>query len=94
MAEPSKGKEKQIHMVQLLPLESSKRYRKVEVSHMDVEYDCSLTPSMWQPTFGPHELVRMHGYIKGHKVHIMVDDGASHNFLNYKLVKKLKLLQS
>ena len=81
-------------MVQLLPLESSSRYSQVQVSHTDVVYECSITPSMWQPTFGPHELVRMHGSILGHKVRILIDDGASHNFLNYTLVKKLKLCQS
>ena len=48
---------------------------------------------MWQQIFGPHELVRMHGAIKGHKVRVLINDGASHNFLNYKLVKNLKLLQ-
>ena len=46
---------------------------------------------MWQPTFGPNELFRMYGTINGHKVCILVDDGATHNFLNYKLVKKMKL---
>ena len=61
---------------------------------MDVDHNCSITPSMWQQLFGPHELVRMHETIKRHKVLILIDDGASHNFLNYKLVKKLKLLQT
>ena len=88
------GKEKAVHMVQLLPLESSTKYASVQVSHTEAVHDCCLTTSMWQPTFGPHELVRMHGSIKGHKVRILVDDGASHNFLNYKLVKKLRLPQS
>ena len=59
-----------------------------DVSHMDVDHNCSITPSMWQQTFGPHELVRMHGAIKGHKVLILKDDGASHNFLNYKFSVK------
>ncbi|MCO5565066.1 hypothetical protein L7F22_018737 [Adiantum nelumboides] len=49
---------------------------------------------MWQQPFGLHDLVRMHGDIKGHRVHLLIDDGASHNFLNYKLVKKLKLPES
>ena len=61
---------------------------------MDVKHECQLTPSMWQPLFGPHELVRMHGSIQGHRVRILIDDGALHNFLNYKLVKKLKLQQT
>lgn len=38
--------------------------------------------------------MRMHGNIKGQKVRIMVDDCATHNFLNYSLVKKLKLPES
>ena len=66
----------------------------MQVSYTNAVHDCALTPSMWQETFGPHELVRMHGTIKGHRVRILIDDGASHNFLNYKLVKKLKLPQS
>ena len=49
---------------------------------------------MWQETFGLHDLVCMHGTILGHKVRILVDDGATHNFLNYKLVKRLKLPQT
>ena len=61
---------------------------------MNLDYNCFITPSMWHQTFGPHELVRMQGTIKGHKVHILIDDGASHNFLNYTLVKELKLLQT
>lgn len=32
--------------------------------------------------------------IHGHEVRILADDGASHNFINYKLVKKLKLPES
>ena len=46
---------------------------------------------MWQETFGPHDLVHLHGSIYGHRVCILIDDGAMHNFLNYTLVKKLKL---
>ena len=36
----------------------------------------------------------MHGTVKSHRVRILINDGASHKFLNYKLVKKLKLPQS
>ena len=36
----------------------------------------------------------MHGTILGHKARILVDNGATHNFLNYKLVKRLKLQQN
>ena len=61
---------------------------------MDVTHECHSTSSMWQPTFGPHNLVCMHGSLNGHKVHMLIDNGALHNFLNYKLVKKLKLQQT
>ena len=61
---------------------------------MDMKHECHLTSSMWQNTFGPHDLVRMHGSNNGHTVCILIDNGASHNFLNYKLVKKLKLQQT
>ena len=57
-------------------------------------HECCLTASMWQETFGPHDLVRMHGSIYGHRVRILIDNGATHNFLNYKLVKKLKLAET
>ena len=50
-----------------------------------------FSASMWEPTFGPHELDRMHGTINKQRVCILVDDGATHNFLNYKFIKKLKL---
>ena len=48
---------------------------------------------MWLPHFGPHDLVHMHGTINGCKFWDMVDDGATHKFLNYDLVKKLQLPQ-
>ena len=53
-----------------------------------------VTAAMWQPAVGPHELFCMHGFINGHRIRILVDIGATHNFLNYKLVKKLHLPQS
>ena len=43
---------------------------------------------------GPHNLVRLYGQIGGRRVSIMIDDKATHNFLNYTLVKRLKLPQS
>ena len=87
------SKDKKVHTMQVLPLELSSQYSQVEVSHMDVMHESHLTSYTWQPKFGPHDLVRMHGVINGHKVHIIIDDGALHNFLNYKLLKKLKLHQ-
>ena len=49
---------------------------------------------MWQPTVGPHDMVRMYGTIGGRRVTVFVDDGASHIFLNYSLVKKLGLTET
>ena len=88
-AEPQK--DKQMHKLQVLSLDLSLWFPQVQVSHMDVRHECHLTSSMWQPTFGPHDLVHMHGKINDHKACILIDDGALHNFLNYKVVKKLKL---
>ena len=81
-------------MVQKLPLDASSKYSEVEVSHTAKLHECCLTASMWQEMFGPHDLVRMHGSIYSHRVRILIDDGATHNFLNYKLVKKLKLAET
>ena len=92
--ERGKGKEKALHMVQVLPLEDSPKYSAVQVSHSELLHECCVTAAMWQPTMGPHELFRMHGTIEGQRVRILVDDGATHNFLNYKLVKKLHLAQT
>ena len=39
-------------------------------------------------------MFRMHGTINGQRIRLLVDDGATHNFLNYKLVKKLQLAQT
>ena len=79
-AEPSKYK--QVHTMQVFPLELSSQYSQVEVSHMDLIHECHLESSMWQTTFGLHDLVRMHWSINSHKVRMLIDDGALHNFLN------------
>ena len=92
-ADKNKGKEKALHTVQLLPLEACSKYVAVEISHQAIEHDCCLTVSPWQPTLGPHELFRFHGTINGRRVRVLVDDGSTHNFLNYTLVKKLRLPQ-
>ena len=89
----SKGKEKAMHMVQCLTHIDSPKYLAVEVLHDEEQHECCVSALMWQPTFGPHELHRMHGTINGQRVCILVDDGATHNFLNYKLIKKLKLTE-
>lgn len=86
-----KGKEKATQMVQKLPLDASPKYSAKEVLYTAEMHECCLTASMWQETFGLHDLVCMHGFNYGHRVRIIVDDGATHNFLNYKIVKKLKL---
>ena len=52
----NKGKEKAVHTVQLLPLETSTKYLVVQVSHQTEMYDCCLMVAPWQPNFGPHEL--------------------------------------
>ena len=90
-ARQSKGKEKAMHMVQRLTLDSSSKFFVVEVLHGEAQHECCVFAAMWQPTFGPHELHRMHGTINGQRVHILVDDGATHNFLDYKIIKKLNL---
>ena len=49
---------------------------------------------MWQLSIRPHNLVCPYEQIGGRRVSIMIDDGATHNFLNYALVKRLKFPQS
>lgn len=61
--------------------------------HTDKEHHYCLSTSMWKSSFGPHELVKMHGLVNGKRVRVMIDDSATHNFVNYALVKKLKLSQ-
>ena len=46
------------------------------------------------PLIGPQDLVCLYGQIGDRKVSIMIDDNATHNFLNYALVKRLNLPQS
>ena len=45
---------------------------------------------LWMASFGLYA----YGTILDHKVRLLVDDGAKHNFLNYKFVKRLKLQQT
>ena len=41
----SKGKEREMHMVQLLPLEDYSKFANVQVSHQVVMHECKLTPT-------------------------------------------------
>lgn len=82
-----------MHMAQVLPLDACSKYSAVQVNYQAPEHDCHLSASPWQPTFGPHDLLRLHGTINGRRVRALVDDGSTHNFLNYTLVKKLCLPQ-
>ena len=43
---------------------------------------------------GPHDLFCVHGTVNRRRVRVLVDDGSTHNFLNYTLVKKLGLPQA
>lgn len=88
-----KGKGKEIHVVQTLTLQGNEKFKSVEVLHEDRTHQCCVSTAMWQSTFGPHELVKMHGLVKGKWVRVMIDDSATHNFMNYALVKKLKIPQ-
>ena len=67
------------------------KYLTMEVNHNSCNHNCQLTTLPWQ--VGPHELFHLHGTINGRRFCILVDDGATHNFLNYTLVKKLHLQQ-
>ena len=67
----NKVKEKAVHMVQLLPLEASTKYSAVQVSHQTTMHECCLTAALWKPTFGPHELFRLHGTINGRRVRVL-----------------------
>ena len=86
-------KDRQLHVAQILPISGNEKYKFIEVLHTDKEHYCCLSTSMWKSSFGPHELVRMHGFVNGKRVRVMIDDSATHNFVNYALVKKLKLSQ-
>lgn len=89
----SKGKDKAMHTVQKLALDASPKYSAVEVLHDKEHHECCVIASMWQPTFGPHELHRIHGTINRQCICILVNNVETHNFLNYKFFKKLKLLE-
>ena len=47
----------------------------------------------WENRVSPHELFKVHGTVNKRRVCVLIDDGSTHNFLNYTLVKKLKLPQ-
>ena len=86
---------RQAHLVQKLSLSpDSDEFTEITVSHTHMSHSYNVTKAMWTPTFGPHDLVRMLGTINGRKVRIMIDDGATHNFLNYNLVKKLNIKET
>lgn len=65
------------------------------MSHTSDTHECYVTQAIWQQPSGPHDLVHLHRMIAwGCRVSILVDDGATHNFLNYAFVKRLKSPQS
>ena len=66
----------------------------VEYSHEAPHHECLLTQALWESHVGPHDLFRVHGTVNGRRVRVLVDDGSTHNFLNYTLVKKLGLPQA
>ena len=78
-----------MHTVQVLALPNCSKFSVVEVSHNSCEHECHLTTLPWQ--VGPHDLFCLHESVNGQQFWILVDDGATHNFLNYTLVKKLHL---
>ena len=80
-------------MAQVLPLDACPQYSVVQVNYQAPKHECCLIASPWQPTVGPYDLVRLHGTINGRRVRVLIDDGSTHNFLNYTLVKKLRLPQ-
>ena len=82
-----------MHTVQLLTLAKCPHYSAIEYSHEAPPHECVLTPSPWENRVSPHDLFKIHGTIDGRRVRVLVDDGSTHNFLNYTLVKKLKLPQ-
>ena len=86
-----KGKDKSMHMVQFLPLEASHKYLAILVSKNECVHECCVIASMCQPSFEPHDLLHLHGTIHGQRVRIIIDDGATCNFLYYNLVKNLHL---
>lgn len=55
-------------MIQHLTLIDSPKYLAVEVLHHEAQQECCVLALMWQPTFGPHELHRMHATINGQRV--------------------------
>ena len=89
-----KGKEKAVHTVQLLSLVNCPKFLAVEYSHEAPHHECLLTQALWESHVGPHDLFCVHGTVNGRRVRVLVDDGSTHNFLNYTLVKKLGLPQA
>ena len=52
-----------MHMAQVLPLEASYKYSAIQVSYDEPVHKCCVTNSTWQLTFGPHDLLNLHGTI-------------------------------
>ena len=64
------------------------------VGHTNNSHAYYITKTMWQPFVRSHNLVCLYGTIGGHRITIMTNNGATHNFHKYTLVKKLRVSET
>ena len=81
-------KQPQAHFVQSTPVPGNPLIDCIDVYSFNSSCEnCHLNMGM----FGPHDLIRMSGEVMGVPVHVLFDDGSTHNFIDASLVQRLHI---
>lgn len=78
-----------------VPTDEHEEDEKIEGEHEPMEEDLlapiiSMKALIGIPSLLEYKTMRVSGALNGHKIHILVDSGSTHNFIDTCTIKKLK----